>query len=96
MGKESKLERKMCDYIEERGCMSFKMTCIKGIPDRLVLLPGGKVFFLEVKEPNGVLSHHQKNFISRLQKHFCKCLVCSDFEEFKISFDKILAKHYGI
>ena len=40
---------------------------VKGIPDRLVLLPGARVIFCEVKRPQGGrLSEHQAIWLRRL------------------------------
>lgn len=48
---ESKLER----VVRESGglCLKLDSSSKKGIQDRLVLLPGAKVFFVETKRPDG-------------------------------------------
>lgn len=48
---ESKLER----VVHESGglCLKLDSSSKKGIQDRLVLLPGAKVFFVETKRPDG-------------------------------------------
>ncbi|MEG2285747.1 MAG: hypothetical protein RSB90_09290 [Eubacterium sp.] len=35
--------------VRKLGGVYLKLTGIKGIPDRIVLLPGGKVGFIELK-----------------------------------------------
>ena len=48
--RESDLEKYLKTQIEELGGMCMKFTSsISGVPDRICLLPGGKVFFVEVK-----------------------------------------------
>ena len=51
--KESRLERRLKREIENLGGMSLKLTVPnrRGMPDRLILLPGGKVYFVEMKAP---------------------------------------------
>lgn len=34
-------------------CVKFLPDFVKGFPDRLVLLPGGRVVFVETKRPDG-------------------------------------------
>lgn len=59
---ERNIEYKLRDKIKALGGLALKLTCpgFTGIPDRLVLMPGGRVFFVELKNGNrGVLSHRQ-------------------------------------
>lgn len=48
---EKNLERKLNSRIKDLGGWSIKLFPIHvaGLPDRLCLLPGGKLFFAEVK-----------------------------------------------
>lgn len=48
---EKKLERNLGNIIKELGGISFKFVplFISGIPDRICLLPGGRIFFAEIK-----------------------------------------------
>lgn len=50
---ESYIERKFVDYIRSVGGMALKLDAMScaGIPDRLVVLPDGKMFFVELKQP---------------------------------------------
>jgi hypothetical protein len=49
--KEKILEKKLSMEIEKLGGWSLKIlsTHVTGLPDRMCLLPGGRVFFAEVK-----------------------------------------------
>jgi len=49
--KEKILEKKLSMEIEKLGGWSLKLlsTHVTGLPDRMCLLPGGRVFFAEVK-----------------------------------------------
>lgn len=48
---EKLLERKLRVKVEELGGYCWKLPAIhiSGIPDRICLLPGGRVFFAEIK-----------------------------------------------
>lgn len=48
---ESSLETSLRIAITKRGGLALKLNSISftGLPDRLILLPGGKVIFLETK-----------------------------------------------
>lgn len=48
---EKRLELKLRREIEQRGGMAIKLTSQlhRGLPDRLVLMPGGLAYFVELK-----------------------------------------------
>lgn len=48
---EKALERRLVRECEKRGwlCLKYSNTRMTGYPDRLVLLPGGRVAWVEVK-----------------------------------------------
>lgn len=50
---ESSLEQKMKKTVEALGGMFLKWASpgFTGVPDRIALLPGGRVVFVEVKKP---------------------------------------------
>lgn len=50
---EKKTEAYLRQEIERRGGFTFKLitTLVKGLPDRICLLPGGRIFFAEIKSP---------------------------------------------
>ena len=63
---ESLLRRK----IEARGGMCLKWVCPgwAGVPDRICLLPGAKVFFVETKRPSwGKTSARQKWWADKIK-----------------------------
>lgn len=48
---EKLVERKLVQQVKENGGMCIKLLCnhILGLPDRMCLLPGGKIAFIELK-----------------------------------------------
>jgi hypothetical protein len=63
--KESAVERELAQRVRDRGGRCEKVTVLgsRGFFDRLILLPGGRVIFAELKRPRGGrLSAHQKMY----------------------------------
>lgn len=52
---ERDIERKLRTLVERRGGICLKLVCPgwAGVPDRIVLLPGGRALFVELKRPQG-------------------------------------------
>lgn len=74
--KEALVEKYLVDSVVSRGGECYKLTPPpKGIQDRLVLLPGGFIAFVECKRPKGgITSEIQKFRAERTrilgQKHY--------------------------
>lgn len=53
--RESAIEKYLCDTVVRMGgqCYKFGPPGRVGYPDRLVVLPGGRMFFVELKRPKG-------------------------------------------
>ena len=52
---EKEIERKLVDMVKRHGGLCLKWVCPgwSGVPDRIILLPGGRVYFIETKRPKG-------------------------------------------
>ena len=64
---ESTIEKKLRDGITSKGglCLKLSAQYFEGMPDRLVVLPGGRMELVETKRPySGRLSPRQK-FVHR-------------------------------
>ena len=50
---EKSIERKLVDAVRKRGGLAPKFVSpgMDGMPDRIVLMPGGRLAFIEVKAP---------------------------------------------
>ncbi len=49
-------------------CLKLKFLCRAGAPDRLILLPGGKFHFVEMKKTTGSLEASQKILFPLMEK----------------------------
>lgn len=51
--RERTIERKLVIEVKKRGGLAVKFVSpgLDGVPDRLVLLPGGSIAFIEIKAP---------------------------------------------
>lgn len=79
---EKDIEQKLGKMVKRYGGHCLKWVCPgwSGVPDRIVLLPGGRVLFVETKRPKGGrLSKMQKWWRDRLTAlGFWWCLVIDD------------------
>lgn len=59
---EKDIERRLVQGVKKLGGRAYKFVSPgnAGVPDRLVVLPGGAVLFVEVKTPSGRLSPSQR------------------------------------
>lgn len=66
--RESELEKIFRREVEKRGGRAVKWVAPgnSGVPDRIVLLPGGRCGFVELKAPGGRPRAQQKVWLSRL------------------------------
>ncbi len=51
--RESELEKKFCRLVTQAGGKAYKFISPNnsGVPDRIVILPGGRIGFIELKRP---------------------------------------------
>lgn len=65
---EKDIEKKLRVLVERHGGLCLKWVCPgwAGVPDRIVLLPGGRVVFVELKRRTGRLSGLQKWWAEKL------------------------------
>ena len=55
---EKAIEAYLRDKVKKHGGIAFKFVSpgYNGVPDRLVIMPGGRIYFVEVKNERGRLS----------------------------------------
>ena len=84
---ESTLERAICNYIKTLGGRAYKWVSpgTRGVPDRIAVLPGGRIVFIEVKRPglSDGRSVRQKKIASTLLNLGCTVWRISDISDLK-------------
>ena len=67
---EKSLERKLKREIERRGgvCWKFTSPGTAGVPDRVCIMPGGRVLFVELKGDDGRLQPIQAARIQQMRE----------------------------
>ena len=67
---EKDIERKLKKRVEALGCMCLKFESpgYTGVPDRIVLMPGGEAFFVELKAPGKMMRPLQRKRRYQLMK----------------------------
>ena len=65
---EKEVEAYLVRRVKERGGVAYKFVspAHRGVADRLIVLPGGQVWFVEVKTETGRLSKLQEVFRSEI------------------------------
>lgn len=79
--RERDIETYLCRRVVELEGICLKLEgSYRGKPDRLVLMPGGRLAFVELKAPTGRLSAHQNQFKHHLADLGFSWGVCSSKE----------------
>ena len=76
---EKDIERKLVSMAKRHGGYCLKWVCPgwSGVPDRIILLPGGRVIFVELKRPKG-------SRLDPLQRWWAKKLTALGFDHYYI------------
>jgi hypothetical protein len=74
MEDERDVEKYLTKKVKSMGGLSFKWTCpgVAGVPDRICILPGGVIVFIEVKKSTGHLSQQQILIRKQLEGLGCR------------------------
>lgn len=81
--REREIEKKLVEGIKSMGGLAFKFSSPgnDGVPDRLAVLPGGIVYFVELKTDRGRLSPIQKWQQDRLDALGCQVRTIRGMDE---------------
>lgn len=90
---ESRLEQRLKNEIERRGGKAPKFISpgMRGMPDRIILLPGGRVIFVEMKAPGETPTPLQEKRADDLRKLGFK-VYCIDSVE---AIDVFITEVFG-
>lgn len=67
---EKEIEKRLTFNLKKEGCLVYKFISPNnaGVPDRIVIYPGGRVDFIELKTLSGRLSPLQARQIEKLKR----------------------------
>lgn len=67
--REKRVEQVLGWEVKNLGGWSVKLLpSVSGLPDRMVLFPGGRLIFVETKAPTGTVAPHQTVIHNRLRQ----------------------------
>jgi len=79
--RESRVEGTLRTEVKDRGGWAIKfLPSVSGLPDRIVLMPGGRICFVETKSPTGTVKPHQTVVHARLRRLGFEVFVLSSPE----------------
>lgn len=80
--REREIEEHLRLGVKRLGGIAFKFTSPgnAGVPDRLIVMPGNRIYFIELKRPGGKTSQLQKMQINRLKALECNAAVIDSKE----------------
>lgn len=90
---ERDIETFLKKRVEHYGGRCLKLPAVfeEGIPDRLVILPQGRIVFVELKRPKGGrLSEMQKYQIGKLRDLGCRVYIIKNYEEVNQMIEEVL------
>lgn len=76
--REKVIEQKLVTEVKKRKGLCLKLLGMIGIPDRMLLLPQGKIGFVEVKAPGKKPRAVQIKRIKQLKTLGFQCFVLDD------------------
>ena len=89
--KESEIQRHIIKALEIQGCLVFRMNSGKiqnnvrlapaGTPDLLTITPAGRVYWIEVKTPDGTVSKAQKKMHKELKDRGQKVIIARKVDD---------------
>ena len=80
---EKKIEQALLERVKTLNgtCEKFVSPGRRGVPDRIVTLPGGRIIFVELKSPSGRLSPSQIRDHERRLQMGCDVRVIKKIED---------------
>ena len=88
---ESQIERRLVQGVKAKGgmCLKFTSPGAPGVPDRIVLTPDGRVYFVEVKTIIGRLAGIQRWMVGEMQKRGAQVRVLHGVDAVKEFLEEV-------
>ncbi len=88
---ENQLEEKLVKKIKEMGGMALKFVSPgrAGVPDRIILMPKGKIYFVEMKSPRGEVNPIQEYIFEKFEKLGFKVHILNSENSVKKFLEKL-------
>ena len=89
--REKQIEMKLVEAVNRCGglCPKWISPGLNGVPDRLILLPGGRIAFAELKAPGKTPRPLQRHRIEQLRKLGFRVYVIDSIEQIGGVLDEI-------
>lgn len=89
--KESELERKFCGLVSQAGGKAYKFVSPgnTGVPDRIVVFPGGRIGFIELKREGEKPRKQQRFQQAELERLGCYTAVVDSMECAEAAIDEM-------
>ena len=74
---EKDIEKMLTEGVKKMGgrCLKWVSPGNDGVPDRIVIMPGGRIWFVELKDDGGQLSELQKYWRKVLSDLGCRAVA---------------------
>lgn len=88
---ESRIEKYLKSQVEKLGgeCLKFNSGVV-GVPDRIVIMPGGRITFIELKAPGKPLRRLQQHWSNKLNTLGVECIKIDSKEGVNDFIQKLL------
>ena len=92
--REKMIEQKLCAAVRKSGGIAMKLVSpgLAGVPDRLLLFPGGKIAFCEVKAPGQKPRPLQEHRIAQLRALGFKVYVVDSVDQIQLLLIDLFSK----
>lgn len=90
--KEAAIEARLVKMVRSRGglCYKFVSPSNPGVPDRIVITPGGRTIYVELKTEIGRLANIQRWQLDEMRRRGADVRVLKGLEEVKAFVEEVM------
>jgi hypothetical protein len=91
---ENRIEQSLVQGVKARGgmCLKFTSPGNPGVPDRIVLTPDGRIYFVELKTEIGRLQNIQKWMLGQFEQRGANVRVLKGADAVKSFLEEVLPR----